>query len=465
MAAAKSRTWLKAAMIALASLAGILLLLVVLISSGLIFNISFVRHAVEDELSRVLGRRAVVIEGHILLAPSFSIPGVRAEAVRVLSPKSGGEDWARLDAVELGVRLSSLWRGELELNHILAEGLVFPLEKPGQAANGREAEAGGDAIRFRRVSGALHLAKDRTSLQDLRLALGQSLLTGSMEVQYRQGTNRPLFKVDLKAPTVRLEDFSPLLAGAPAADEKNGPSAKAEAQKNRTGSVDLRRLEKIIRSGLDSLDGEFRLEVGRVLSGPDHLGHGLLKVRVKDRRFAIEPLRVNLPGGSFELDFSCEDQKPSLATRLAMRARNFNYGFYLRRQNPKSKASGVISLETELSAVTPSLGRLMEHAGGGVAFGLWPKDLDAGLIDLWAANMITALFTRFGDKGKSRINCLQVVLGMEKGRMTQKKVVLDTGALRATGEVDIDFNTQKVRALFTPQAKSPSFSAWRFRCS
>ena len=456
MAAVKSNKWLQAAFIALASLAGLLALLIALVASGVIFDVSFVRQAVEEELGQVLGHRAVLIEGDLLFAPSFSVPGVRAESVRVLSPGSPPRDWARIKAVELGVRLSALWEGELELNHILAEGLTFPLDAPGQSAGQKTSVAEPEAIRIQRLSGSLHLAKERTTLGNLRLALGQSLLTGSLEAHYPQG-GRPRLKVDLKAPTVSLDDFQPLLAKPAAKPEKDKPAATAGDGKRQTRPVDVSRLEKIIRGGLDSLDGEFRLEVGRVLSGPDELGRGLVMVRLKDRRFSVEPLEVELPGGIFRLEFSCEDRKPDLAARLKLKVRNFQYGFYLRRMDPKSKAGGVISLETDLTSVTPGLGRLMEHAHGRLAFGLWPKDLDAGLIDLWAANLITALFDRFSEKGKSRINCLQVVLDMKKGRMTQKKVVLDTSSLRVNGEADIDFNTQKIYALFTPQAKRPQY--------
>ena len=456
MAALKSKRWFKAAMIALASLAGLLLLFVALVSSGLIFDISFVRHAVEDEIGRVLGHRAVVIQGDLLFAPSFSVPGVRAEKVRVLSPGQPPRDWATIDAVELGVSLSALWDGELELNHILAEGLLFPLEPTGQKDGSKTAGQEQNAVRIQRISGSLHLTKERTSLRGLRIVLGKSLLTGSMSAEYLPD-GLPRLRAELKAPFVRLEDFHPLLSDPAVQPGKTKPAAKAGAGTPPAGSIDVSRLEMIIRKVLGGLDGEFRLEVGRVLSGPDELGRGLVMIRLKDRRFSVEPFRVELPGGSFQLDFSCEDKKPKLATRLAVTARNFNYGFYMRRNNPKSKARGVISLEAELSAVTPSLDRLMENAGGRVAFGVWPKDLDAGLIDLWAANLITALFSRFGEKGGSRINCLQVVLDMKNGRMTQKKVVLDTGALRVGGKVDIDFRRQSIYALFTPQAKRPQF--------
>ncbi|MCG6898682.1 MAG: hypothetical protein LJE75_01620, partial [Gammaproteobacteria bacterium] len=60
---------------------------------------------------------------------------------------------------------------------------------------------------------------------------------------------------------------------------------------------------------LNSLDATVAIEARQVLSGNDALGSGVLKATLVDGRLAVEPLRVDIPGGGVQLGFSLQPRE------------------------------------------------------------------------------------------------------------------------------------------------------------
>jgi uncharacterized protein involved in outer membrane biogenesis len=103
------------------------------------------------------------------------------------------------------------------------------------------------------------------------------------------------------------------------------------------------------------------------------------------------------------------------------------------------------------------LGVIMHHVNGHLDFAVWPQNVETGLFDLWAVNLMTALLPRLDSAEKSKVNCAVARLNLEDGQMREEIILVDTTNMRVKGEGRIDFRNERVKLNLKPRAKKPQF--------
>ena len=66
----------------------------------------------------------------------------------------------------------------------------------------------------------------------------------------------------------------------------------------------------------------------------------------------------------------------------------------------------------------------MAAADGRVAFSIQPENIQAGVLDFWAVNLLTAVLPVLNPKNESMINCIVADLVMNDGIMKEKSFVI-----------------------------------------
>lgn len=310
------------------------------------------------------------------------------------------------------------------------------------------------------LGGRLALSSAGYRLRDLKVRLGQSDLSGQASLTDQEP--RPRLEIRLATDTLQINDILPpgRKEPAPSRPPDAGPQAAPPAKPDIHIELDLddEKIKPLFSPAvLASLDGRLELKVGRVFSGSDRLGGGLLRASLQDGRLVVDPLRLEVPGGSVRASLDYRPTPRERDLRVGARIRRLDYGVLARRLDPQSKAAGRVSLIVDLHTRAPAHTRLMASASGRIAFALWPQNLAAGAFDLWAVNLLSAVVARLGGPEASRVNCIYADLEMKKGLMKQKAMVIDTTQMRVTGEAEINFRDQTVYAYFEPQAKKPQF--------
>ena len=97
---------------------------------------------------------------------------------------------------------------------------------------------------------------------------------------------------------------------------------------------------------------------------------------------------------------------------------------------------------------------MLQKANGHLDFAVIPYEFEAGIIDLWAVGLVSAILPRIG-ADVSVVNCLIARLDMEDGIMEEDSLILDTSKLRATGKATINFHTEELFVRLDPEAKQP----------
>lgn len=293
---------------------------------------------------------------------------------------------------------------------------------------------------------------ERVSLDDLLLEVGSSELRGG--ASYALAEPRPRLDVELTSALVQLDDFaavgwSPETGGEGREAAPARPAADALA-----GQARLRPLldPEVMRS----LDARVAVRVERVRSGRDRLGAGRLVATLRDGRLVVEP-RVEVPGGGLDAAFVYRPRRRDVDLETRIDIEQFDYGVLLRRLAPESGMKGLLSMHVDLRSRAPRVDRGLQHASGTIGLAVWPEELKAGVVDLWAVNLVAALLPAFGGKEKSEVHCLAARFDMEDGVMRSRTLQLDTSQLRIAGQGTVDFRSKELEFRFSPSPKQPQF--------
>ena len=288
-------------------------------------------------------------------------------------------------------------------------------------------------------------------IEDLALEIGSSRLSGALSLD--TGQSPPRLDVDLVAASVQLDDFD---TAAWTATEKDGKKAEIP-ETGRDTEDSLRSL--LSPAVMGSLEAAVSIAVDEVISGKDRLGSGALDATLIGGRLTVEPLSVNVPGGNVAIGLAFEPTETDIGLEARAKIRKLDYGLLARRIDPQSTTGGRISLDVDVTARGPDLAEIMGASDGHIDFAVWPEDLEAGVFDLWAVNLFTAVLPSV-DSEASEVNCLVARFTLEDGIMRPTALLIDTSRIQASGDGKIDFKTNTIEFGASPKSKRPQlFSA------
>ncbi len=310
----------------------------------------------------------------------------------------------------------------------------------------------------------LALTQAGYDLSSLVLQVGESRLQGQMNLN--TSLDKPKLEIVLGSPLIQINDFvtarkdaarpvEPEKASEAVAEEKK--SAESPEQKGETSEKGARSRRLLSYEILSAIDGKLSVEAKKILSGEDQLGAGSVKIALDDARLAMEPLRVDVPGGGIQADFVYQPTPSDVIVDLKMNVEKFDLGMLARRVKPETDMGGQVTLDVMLSSRAPDLETMMVNAQGHFDFGLNPENFSAGIIDLWAVNLLSAVMSGVTKKDESVINCVVVRFGIEDGVMKEKAIYMDTTKMRVAGNAEINFKTRRIDITMAPKAKKPQF--------
>jgi hypothetical protein len=252
--------------------------------------------------------------------------------------------------------------------------------------------------------GSFRAAPSGYEVPDLEVRVGSSSLEGhgSLDVS----GPRPRVDVSLTAPRVQLNDFE-FGAWSPFEQKQAKPQKTMTVEeigaKAKEGAARAQKL--LSRETLLRADAYVDAAVEQVLSGEDKLGSGKLHAQLEDAKLEFGPATVNVPGGSATLKLTYEPTVTDVVVGAQIRVDRFDYGILARRIKPDTDLQGLFSLNLDIEGRAPTLDAVMAHANGRIDFAVWPKNMHAGIFDLWAVNLFVALAPAVDPAKESKVNC------------------------------------------------------------
>lgn len=305
------------------------------------------------------------------------------------------------------------------------------------------------------ATGKFLVSQKGYEVSTLRLQVGSSELNGYGKFDTRSVP--PRLDISLTAPTIQLDDFrlgnwSLEKRKAAAQADKDAEAAGNKAPKN-TGQA-----KQILSADiLNRQNASLIVKVDQVISGKDMLGNGKLEARLENGRASLGPVVVNTPGGSASFIVKYEPDKNDVLVSLRAEAKNFDYGILARRIDHKSGMSGTFSMDVDVNAHARYLADLFKNGKGHIDFAVWPENMKAGLLDLWAVNVLMALVPAVDSSNDSKVNCAIGRFVLADGKLSDKSMVIDTSRMRVTGKGSANFLTEEISFYAKPHAKTPQF--------
>jgi uncharacterized protein involved in outer membrane biogenesis len=305
------------------------------------------------------------------------------------------------------------------------------------------------------LGGRFQLRQDGYYLSDLNVRVNQSHMTGNMGLNTVARPAR--LDIDLTTRTLQMDDFnvadwSPVRqpTGADKSESAGKTTGQPEADRSQVQSL-------LSPEFMRSLDARFNLKVQEVLSGKDILGSGHLAAGLEKGRFFVDPLQLNVPGGSVKLAFAFEPTDTDAALEASAKIEQFDYGILARRVKPESDMGGWLSLDIDLKSRAQSMETIMQHANGYIDFAIVPQDFEAGLFELWAVNLLAAALPQVDSEKTSVVNCAVFQFDIKDGEMKENAIFADTTKMQVGGKAKVNFKTREVYLAMAPKAKKAEF--------
>jgi uncharacterized protein involved in outer membrane biogenesis len=293
-------------------------------------------------------------------------------------------------------------------------------------------------------------------LSNLAIKVGGSDLNGKMS--FNDSGERPEVKIQLISSALQLDDFafgdwSP--EGKKASVENEEGAKEPGGTDKDTSTADVPSL--LSSEPLSRFNGTLIIEMAKVLSGKDILGSGTLESTLEDGRFSIVPLQLDLADGTARIEFSFYPMAKETEIHLSITIDSLDIGIIAHRANPESTMGGILHLDIMLDSTASELSELLAYGEGRFDLAFVPVNFDAGIIDLWAVNLLSALASEVDGEPTSIINCLVASFVMEDGLMQERTIFMDTTQMSVEGEANINFKTEKLKLKMAPKAKRPEF--------
>ncbi len=270
-----------------------------------------------------------------------------------------------------------------------------------------------------------------------RAELGESHLLGELVLDLAR--NIPSWHAELVGGELQMNDF---------ALSEFWDEDESETTEELAGVPNIVGLDK---TALDELDLRLVGQLGEVYAGHELIGSGQIDVGIGLGVVSVTDLKIESSDGVFAADLGFRPEADMVKSRIAMVARNFNYGPLLRRTDPDASNDGKFDARIDLVSESAELSDLLEYATGEIAFTLWPEEFETQELDMWAAGLIGATFTQYGSD--SKLNCVVARFDVENGLARDRAVMLDTSGMRVFGDGTIDFRGNLVDLYLIPKPK------------
>lgn len=358
--------------------------------------------------------------------------------------------------------------------------LMFDLTRHPESASGQRTEilvsgryTGEDDIDFASLPSPLEdyffstdlLIKNKAYLaSDIEIRVGSSNATGKFSI--RPSGEGFHFELDSESTFLETDDLVRWVQEfREARDAISGSqSAGPETAHSETHNAD----EAPINVGLLTLGNQYaeefigdnswdaRVSIRELRSSGNLLGDAEFRLQLDGHETILDPATIRLPGGNVTARYSSIGDSSGWDSKLDVFIERLEYGGLLRLFKPESAASGEVFVDASLRSHAVSHEAAVNHLQGTIDLAVFPDDIEAGFLDLWASNLVFALLPA-GDNQEKKMNCMVARFEVENGVMKSKQTFLDSTDIIIRARGDIDLANRQLDLLAAPQAKVEKF--------
>ena len=303
------------------------------------------------------------------------------------------------------------------------------------------------------LSGHMDMTPKGFHITELDARIGDSDLGGVIKIDITHP--RPLWTMNLVSNNFQIDDFD-------LEDYSVIPDQEAVTDNEQPQATTRERVREVMMQAnttleqphdVDNLDADITLDARQVYSGKDRLGNGQLVMALREDVMDIKQLKLNVPGGDLEGSMGIQLIDDGIEGYFRLDVEKLDYGILTRRINPDTSADGLITARVDLELSGSDFSHSLEHASGKIDFAMWPRNIGADVMNIWAVNLFFAILPSFSDR-ESKVNCVVAVLNTEDGQLNEQFLALDSTKVWVNGNLDVNFPKETVRLSLFPRSKT-----------
>jgi uncharacterized protein involved in outer membrane biogenesis len=310
-----------------------------------------------------------------------------------------------------------------------------------------------------KLTGRFSISPKGFRITDFEAVIANSDLGGTIDIDMTKA--RPLWNMNLVSNQLQIDDF--IVEGYTLVPGKENEQRNSDISDH--AETTARQKERDLSKKLDQHLGETReidrwdidvaIDARNVPSGNDRLGNGTLTLSASENSFD-ETVQLSTVGGQIDMSMGLKRADKSVNGYFKLDMDKLNYGILLRRIDPEVEADGLISTRIDLQLAGENFSRRLDRANGMIDFAVWPKNISAGDIDIWALNIFQAVSSSV-TSAESQINCAVGLLDIKDGQLNEQFLAVDTTKVWLHGKLDINYPGETVEMILIPRAKKPKF--------
>lgn len=296
-----------------------------------------------------------------------------------------------------------------------------------------------------RVTGQLDYAAGAVRFTGMEGTVGRSDLNGDIAVEPREGT-RPLVTATLRSRRVDLDDLGGLIGASPG-DAPRRPSGAARRERVLPDTpVNMPKLQ--------SADVRLTYDGAQILGQAMPLDDLHAELAITDGAVALKPLRFGVGRGRIEIGL---DAAPAEGGGLRTKAQISFQRVDLSRLmgvTPMGEGQGAIGGSARIETQGRSVAEMLGRGDGGITLGMAGGNLSALLVDLSGLRLGNAILSALGLPDRTRVQCFVADLGLRRGVLSTRTVLIDTEDAVISGRGDINLARETLDYALRTEAKS-----------
>jgi serine/threonine protein kinase len=282
------------------------------------------------------------------------------------------------------------------------------------------------------------------SFSNMEAALGQSNLTGSIEIA--TAGERPRLTASLKSRKMDLRPFMP---------EDN-------EKENKTKKSRLFPDEPLPLDTLDGLDADIQIRVRQVLLPRIALDDLDADIAIDSGTLSVKQMKAGIGGGSLDSRLELRQNGNTADLDLQLKIDQLDIGQMLEELDITDVMKGELEADINLNANGGSVAELMAGLNGST-LAMGSGQMKNKYIDLLDADLASGVFRLLDpyspEADYTELNCFVSRFDIRDGLARTEVLVADTDAMTVEGKGDIDLRTERLDMEIRPTPKKGAGAA------
>ncbi|ONG52745.1 membrane assembly protein AsmA [Pseudoroseomonas deserti] len=293
-----------------------------------------------------------------------------------------------------------------------------------------------------RIAGRLDYADRAIRFTGMEGTVGRSDLNGDIAVTPRADT-RPLVEATLRSRRVDLDDLGGFIGAKPG----EAPDRR-QAARNRVLPDTPVNLPK-----LEAADIRLTYDGGSILGSAMPLDDLHAKLDITDGAIALRPLRFGVGRGRIEGNFDFAPQQGGgLSAKGDVRFQRVDLS-RLMGVTPLGEGQGAIGGAARIDTRGRSIAEMLGQGDGAVTLGMAGGNLSSLLVDLSGLQLGNAILSALGLPSRTKVECFIADLGLRRGVLNTRTVLIDTDSSLISGTGTIDLRRERLDYALRTEAK------------